>query len=540
MSSTPDQSVWFDSQRRGFFKVWGTLVLGVPLLGVLREVYLTQSAPRSVLGAMLEPVTLQIAGFTLLQAALSLCFSFLVGAPIGLWMGARLRAVPAWVSGILSFPMGVPSLVAISAALFWIGRHGTLTRMGVWPESWLYSAQAVIAVHALWNASWVALRTLQIRVSVPQERIEAARMLGAGKFAELRWVIFPEIRFEWIWVSLQVFQLCAMSFMLVHVLGGGPPVETLETSIYSRLRLSELDFHGAIACVLLQLGVTLVPGVLLLWRTLKLEGERSASLGRVMVSGRGVISSRSGLAVGIPAVFLGLLPGLGLLAPDALRGAIALLSSSATWESIRTSVWISALSTTFSLLQALLLADSALRNSGLRRRAALITALLPSGVSPLALGFGFWLAFKFVFDPFSDNLGWIVVLQSVLAVPFLFRALWPVISRKEDRLLEAARMLGATRLQAFFAVEWPRWRPVLSSSLGTLFMAGVGEVAALSLLSGGDWEGGVPLALQVSRALSQYRFEDAQSWVLILLGVGVAGMVFLKGVAAVLDRGARG
>ncbi len=540
MSSSSEQNIPFYSQRRGFFVVWGSLVLGVPLLGVLREVVLTQQAARSVLDALMEPVTLQIAAFTLIQAGLSLLLAFLIGAPAGLWMGARLRSVPAWMAGVLAFPMGVPSLAAISAALFWIGRKGLLSRLGVWPESWLYSAQAVIAVHAVWNASWVALKTLQARVSVPMERIEAARVLGAGKTAVFRWVIFPEIRAEWVWVSLQVFQLCAMSFMLVHVLGGGPPVETLETSIYSRLRLSELDFLGAIACVLFQLGVTLVPGVLLLSHTLKQEEERTESLGRVVASGRQVISEGTRRWSAGIALLLGGLPWLGLLEPAAIRSLFGFFSDPAVWRSIRTSILISSVSTSLSLMQALLLADSALQNRGARRRRAMVVALLPSGTSTLALGFGIWLAFQFAFDPFSDNLGWIVFLQSVLGVPFLFRALWPVMSRREDRLLESARLLGASRFQAFLAVDWPRWKPVLSTSLGTLFMAGVGEIAALSLLSGGDWEGGVPLALQVSRALSQYRFEEAQAWVLLMLGVGVAGVIMLKAMAKLIDRRARG
>jgi|GEM_PF-697077 len=534
---SPDGGTLTAALFRGFYPVWGTLVLGVPLLGILREAFRTQGTSRGVLDALLDPAILTVAGFTLLQALGSVALAFLIGVPSGLWLGRRMAVVPGWVISVLQFPMGMPSLAAISAALFWIGRNGALTQLGLWPEAWLYSAWAVVVVHGVWNASWVALRTLVARQAVPRERVEAARGLGASHSQMLGHVLWPELRNEWLWTGLQVFQLCAMSFVVVQVLGGGPPVETLETAIYSRLRLAELDFPGAIGCVLLQLAVTLGPGLLLLFKTLREEDARAQSLGRVVRSGRRSDMPEMGLP-GVLLVFaLGLLPWVGLVRWEALQSLGPILQSPELWPSIRVSAGIALLSTLLAALQVFLLIRSVLLQKERERSFAISVALLPSGVSTLVLGFGLWLAFEFAFDPFADNLAWVIVLQSVLAVPFLFRAFWPLASRPELRLQEAARALGASRYQVFRAVEWPRWKPAIQGTLGTLLMAGTGEVAALSLLSGGDWTGGVPLSVQVSRALSQYQFAQAQGWVLLLLGVGVVLALLPRVLAGVVDRG---
>jgi len=45
-----------------------------------------------------------------------------------------------------------------------------------------------------------------------------------------------------------VIAVCAMSFALVLILGGGPPVQTLEVALYSRLRYGTVDLPGAAAC----------------------------------------------------------------------------------------------------------------------------------------------------------------------------------------------------------------------------------------------------------------------------------------------------
>ena len=533
----PDGGALASALFRGFYPVWGTLVLGVPLLGILREAFRTQGTSRGVLDALLDPAILTVAGFTLLQALGSVALAFLLGVPAGLWLGRRLSAIPGWMISVLQFPMGMPSLAAISAALFWIGRNGVLTRIGFWPEAWLYSAWAVVVVHGVWNSSWVALRTLVARQAVPRERVEAARGLGAGPDQVLRHVLWPELRNEWLWTGLQVFQLCAMSFVVVQVLGGGPPVETLETAIYSRLRLAELDFPGAIACVLLQLLVTLGPGLLLLFKTLQEEDARGQSLGRVVRSGRISSFPVRRLPAAALVLALGLLPWVGLLRLDALAALGSIFRSPELWASIRASAGIALLSTLLAALQVYVLIRSVLLQKERERRFAISVALLPSGVSTLVLGFGLWLAFEFAFDPFADNLSWVILLQSVLSVPFLFRAFWPLASRPELRLQEAARALGAGRYQVFTAVEWPRWKPAVQGALGTLLMAGTGEVAALSLLSGGDWTGGVPLSVQVSRALSQYQFAQAQGWVLLLLGVGMVLALLPRVLAGVVDRG---
>ncbi len=523
------------SQTQGtpFFVHFWWMILAVPFLALLRELMITEGSSRSVLGALRDPTVLSIAWFTLRQAALSLLGAALVGVPLGLWMGARANGkLPRSVEFLLSLPMGIPALLTVAAAVAWIGQNGFLTRLGIWPASWSYSLMAVVAVHAFWNSSWLTLRVAQTRAALSSERIEAARLLGSRPAQLFRFLIFPEIRTELFWASLQVFQLCAMSFVVVMALGGGPPVETLETAIYSKVRLSELDFPGAVACVLIQSFCTLVPGLFLMryeWR-----GMESRSRSEGAFSHRGWVGPHRRLnsfRFALIALIIGLIPWIAAFDmksfSSAYRWSLLPDSQAAVQISARIAVCSLSLCAAFT---ALLL--RAARNSTERQKKWVIfSALFPAGLSTFVLGLGFWLAAEPWMDPFSDQLNWVIFLQAVLGVPFFFRSLWPLVNSPQHRLMDAARALGASPYRAFWSIEWPRWRGPLVSVLGAFFLASLGDLAALSLFSGGDFSSGVPLPVQVSRALARYQFDEVQGILLVLLLTGVLGMLLMRVLA---------
>jgi ABC-type Fe3+ transport system permease subunit len=156
------------------------------------------------------------------------------------------------------------------------------------------------------------------------------------------------------------------------------------------------------------------------------------------------------------------------------------------------------------------------------RSVALFLMGVPSGISALVLGLGLWLAYGRWIDPFSGSFFAIIALQVTIFFPTAFRILWPVARDREKRLIEAAMMLGASRTQAFWTVEWPRWRPPLLGALAMVIGASLGEVSAVSLFYS---ENLVPLPLLISRWSTQYRFADAQSVAALLL-VLCSGIIF--------------
>ena len=125
-----------------------------------------------------------------------------------------------------------------------------------------------------------------------------------------------------------------------------------------------------------------------------------------------------------------------------------------------------------------------------------LALVAPSGISVMVLGLGFFIAFASVLDPFSTSVWPIAVLQAVFFVPVAFRVFQPIGRKRDVSAWEAARTLGASPLQAFRWVEWPRWRrPVISVS-ALVAGAAFGEVAAVSLFYN---ESRIPAALLISR-----------------------------------------
>jgi thiamine transport system permease protein len=514
-----------------FVQLWA-VILVLPFFGLLRESLISHGSDRSVWVALQDPVIHSIAGFTLFQAFLSLLLAGVLGVPLGLWFSTAFRThFRRGFEILLALPMGIPGLVTASAAVAWIGRQGLLTQIGLWPEAWAYSGYAVIAVHGCWNASWIALKVAQKRASIPLERMEAARVLGANRYQRFLLLDLPELRTELFWSSLQVFQLCASSFVIVLLLGGGPPVETLETAIYSKVRLAELDFPGAVACVFLQIGIVALPGLTGLFYQWRKMLKQSLSEAQWVASSR-VISvgkTRLGLQF-VGAAFLGLLPWLLAFDRQAVLKALEWLPLKEARESIALSIQLASGSLLLSGVLAALLLRAARQNRGRTQPWVILTALFPSWISPFILGLGFWLAAERWIDPFADNWQWVILIQAILGVPFLFRALWPVVGSPQLRLMDSARTLGATPLRAFWTVEWPRWKGVVATAGGVYFFGAIGDLAAMSFFAGGAFESGVPLPVVVSRMISHYQFDEAQGVLWVLVGLGLSSLLVLSGV----------
>lgn len=481
---------------------------------------------------LLDPDILQVAAATAGQAALSTALSAAAGLPLGL---AAARATPRlarWLDGLLLIPAGVPSVVAATAWVAWLGRSGILARHGSGiGQEVAYSLRAVVLAHFFYNAPWIALFVAQARRQVPRAPLEAAETLGAGAWARFRFVTWPCVRPAFGAAAAQTLALCSMSFALVLVLGGGPPVETLETALYSRVRFGELDLAGAAACAAWQLALTSPAWVWAL--RLRPVAALAPATGSAGAVGRRPWRARSAAAIALLAAIAFVVPYL----PNAVApGVLAPFAEPAFREellpALRLSIAIAFATATGALFlaAAAVLALSFLARGGDRFRiwAGALLAL-PGGVSVLVLGLGGWLAYSRWIDPHEGSLGAIVALQCTVFFPLAFRMLWPL-SRSGGRArLEAAATLGASPWTAFRLVEWPRWRPSARAAFAMVAAAALGEVAAVSLFYS---ENLVPLPLLVSRWMGRYRFEEARAASLLLLASAVAA----GGAAALLGR----
>jgi len=482
----------------------------ISLVGVVSFCVLAFGFPLAVLfaKALGSPLWLSaditgVAQFTAYQAALSASVSGVIGYPLGVWMHRRPALRPA-----LEIPFVLPTIVVATLWVSTFGVSGWLPSMRL-----IYSFEAVIAAHVFLNAPWIAGLVATSMDSIPAPEIEAARTLGARGGRRLREIIWPRTRWAFASAVFQAYSLSAMSFVIVLLLGGGPPVETLQTSIYARVRAGTLDLDGAMACALWLVIMTTVPWGALIACSPTIRDSAVASARR-RVPNR---SGRPALLGGLCAV------ALLLMFQSRYSIFVSIFSEAEFWIQVANS-----LGTTLFLAVGATCVGFAVAAAGVvasrRWRSVGILLAFPSGLAVMVLGLGIWLAYVRWVDPFDGSFIALILIQSVNLLPIAYRKLWPV-SLSEPRMqLEAARTLGATPWRTFMEVEWPRWRrPVIATGMLLLALS-IGEVAAYSLFA---LDAPPPLAVLLTQWMGRYEFEKAQCLGLLLM-IGCASLILVS------------
>lgn len=81
------------------------------------------------------------------------------------------------------------------------------------------------------------------------------------------------------------------------------------------------------------------------------------------------------------------------------------------------------------------------------------------------------------------QLGLIIALIFI-GIPFVIRAVLPVLEKLDSQYEEAAFMLGASRKRTFFKVLLPEMRPAILTGFGLAFARGLGEYGSVIYISG--------------------------------------------------------
>lgn len=486
-----------------------TLGLFVPLGAVLTE----SMGTLGFMTTLLDPTVLSIVQFTTLQAIGSAILSGAIGYPLGLFLGSPARQpVLFFTQRLLSLPFGIPTIVAATAWIVLLGRSGLFNRMGLTNEI-LYSWKAILLVHVVFNVPYIALLVSQRRSSIPERLFQNMHCLGANRRQRFRYLTWHFTAPTLATALLQVFSFCTMSFSLVMLLGGGPPVSTLETAIYERLRLGVLDLEGASACAAWQILLNLVPILILrihLRERVALEPTLSNATPRLTWTA-GALS------------FLWLIPYLFIF--DGFGNALA--ESHNLGDVFLPSLWDSTqLALTSSGLTLLIAALSVMVLHHWKSNPVIYVLLetllsFPSGVSAMVVGVGMWLAYGAWIDPFVQNFPIIVAIQTLIFLPAVLRLLLPILGVATDRKKDLAKSLGATPFNIISLVYWPQWRRPILIAWSICFGMSFAEVTAVSMFSGEDF---FPLPVLIMQLLGQYKFADAQVISIALAAICVAAI----------------
>ncbi|WKL19641.1 thiamine/thiamine pyrophosphate ABC transporter permease ThiP [Agrobacterium tumefaciens] len=495
---------------------------------------------------IMDAYTLRILRFTLYQATLSTVLSILLGLPVALALSRR-QDFPGriWIIRLMAVPMGLPVIVGAFGIIAIWGRQGVLNTALVFagadePFS-IYGLSGILIAHVFFNLPLAVRLMLAGLERIPGEYWRMAASLGMGPVSVFRFIEWPTVSRLVPGIAGLVFMLCATSFTLVLLLGGGPAATTLEVAIYQALRF-DFDPQRAIALSVLQIGLAAI--LLGLLAFLPSPEAEIASLGRRLrrFDGKGAGARLwDGMAIAFAVLLIGL-PLVAITVSGLNADLLRLLSAPIFLRAAATSLAIALLSAALVVLCcfAIIRARQAVASG---RHAArplrFLSTTLGAGsslvllVPPVVLGSGWFLLLR-VFGDVSFYAPVLVALINMLmALPLAMRVLEPAFTShflRTSRLSASLGLQGLTRLR--FA-DLPVLRRPLLMAFSFAMALSLGDLGAVALFGS---ESFVTLPWLVYSNMGSYRTNDAAGYAFIL---GVVCLLLAAGGVSRQSQSAR-
>ncbi|MDD2920729.1 MAG: ABC transporter permease subunit [Anaerolineales bacterium] len=152
--------------------------------------------------------------------------------------------------------------------------------------------------------------------------------------------------------------------------------------------------------------------------------------------------------------------------------------------------------------------------------------MLPLGASAVMLGLGFIITFgRALASPI-----FVPIAHTLIALPFVIRALQPALATIPNRLRESASMLGASPFRVWQTVDFPILSRATLSAATFAFTVSLGEFGATLLLTRPEYPT-IPIAIQ--RFLSQpggLNYGQAMAMATLLLLLTTASILLIEKV----------
>ncbi|MFJ6720193.1 ABC transporter permease [Streptomyces sp. NPDC091259] len=443
-----------------------------------------------------RPDIAEVLWFTTWQALASTGLTLLIALP-GAYVFARFEFPgKGLLRAVVTVPFVLPTVVVGTAFLALVGRGGLLDQL--WGVRLDTTVWAILLAHVFFNYAVVVRTVGGLWAQLDPRQEEAARVLGAGRWAAWRRVTLPALAPAVAAAALMVFLFTFSSFGVVQILGG-PSYSTLEVEVY-RQTAQLLDLPTAAVLTMVQfvaMGLVLAVHA----RTVR---RRETALRLVDPAGTAHRPHRPGqralLAGVLLTVALLIVLPLGVLVERSLDapggyglGFYRALEEvgSGTFlvpplESIGNSLEYALAATAIALLVGGLAAAALTRRGGRFVRGFDALLMLPLGVSAVTVGFGFLITLDE--PPLDLRTSWILVplAQALVGVPFVVRTMLPVLRAVDGRLREAAAVLGASPWRAWREVDLPLVRRALLIAAGFAFAVSLGEFGATVFIARPD------------------------------------------------------
>lgn len=133
----------------------------------------------------------------------------------------------------------------------------------------------------------------------------------------------------------------------------------------------------------------------------------------------------------------------------------------------------------------------------------------------------------------------IIIALIFVGIPFVVRALQPVLEKLPPSLEEAGTMLGATRFYTFRRVILPELMPALLTGFGLALARGIGEYGSVIYISGNSEKQGTQVVSYIiMQKLNSGRvdYEGAAAIALVLLIISFVLLFFINMIQIVASK----
>ncbi|MCK6538848.1 MAG: iron ABC transporter permease [Anaerolineales bacterium] len=469
--------------------------------------------------------------FTFYQAFLSSLLTLLLGLPSAyLFAHYDFRGKPL-LRALTAVPFMLPTVVVAASFNALYGQRGLINTIlqfssslfplssfaqNIHPSSFiLHPFLAILLAHVFYNTT-IIIRIVGNALSSLDPRLEqTARSLGADSLRIWWNVTLPLLRPSLFAASLLVFLFDFTSFGVILLLGGSR-FATLEVEIYLRvLKLPNLPLAALLSVI--QLVCTLLFS--LLYTRFAARGTqfnpRSVTIKPKSLRQKIFVTALSFLLTAFFLAPLSSLPIRSLFRLEADRGQRGEVQYGFTID-YYTELFVNRRGSVFyvppiqaafnslayasaTVVLSLLFgfpAAFALAKPTRLEKVLDPLIMLPLGSSAVMLGLGFVLSFgAWLTSPLL-----VPFAHTLVALPFVIRALQPAIASIPERLRQAAASLGASPLEVWRNIDLPILRRATLSAATFAFTVSLGEFGATLLLSRPEYPT-IPVAIE--RFLSQ-------------------------------------
>lgn len=536
------------------------ILVALPLLFIILQAIFPQFSAGSLSGAFTgiapqfqDPQLPAMLGGTLWIAAGVALLSALIGLPLGVMRGLFNLPVPRLWDLIFLIPFLTPPYIAALSWMLVLQTNGYLDQLtGIDLNDLLFSRSGIVLVMTLNIFPVVYFAVSRSLLASGQRLALVARVHGATAWRAFWHITLPMVAPALAAGMLLAFTLAIEEYGVPAALGSRSGVVMMTVGIEKKLADWPIDLPGASLLSMVLIVIALSGW----WLQRRLVGDKEVT------SVTGKPTENMGATLGIAAVpvvtvmaltgFVAVgLPGLSM----AVTGVMSTLSDGLAWNNVTPQHYLalfsqqgdalSALGTSLSLalgaslitgLLGLLISWLVVVRQIKGRSVLDALSLLPAALPGIVVGVGLILLWNRTFWPVSPYNTWAILLLSYccLLMPWPVRYITSALRQLGGNLEPAARVHGASALQALRFIVMPLVFPAMLAAMLMVFAIASRELVTSLLLSPAGTQ---TVAVFIWRQFEQGSVGQGMAMATLTL---LAGLLLMLTALAIMQRKGRG